>query len=43
VEAESQKIDAFQVYRRSVAALERAQGTILERHNIVVDEARRLR
>ncbi len=43
VEAESQKINAFRAYRDSVVELERAQGTILERHNIVVDEARRLR
>ncbi|MBW2316724.1 MAG: TolC family protein, partial [Deltaproteobacteria bacterium] len=43
VSAESQKIGAFQLYRNAVAALERSQGTILERHNIVVDEARRLR
>jgi len=43
VDAESQKITAFQRYRDAVAALERSQGTILERHNIVVDRARRLR
>ena len=43
VEAESQKIGAYQLFLDSVAALERAQGTILERHNIVVDQARRLR
>jgi outer membrane protein TolC len=43
VEAESQRISAFQGYRNSVSRLERAQGTILDRHNIVVDEARRLR
>lgn len=43
VEAESQKINALRGYRDSVVELERAQGTILERHNIVVDEARRLR
>jgi outer membrane protein TolC len=43
VEAESQKIGAFQNYRQAVAALERAQGTILDRHNIILDEARRLR
>jgi hypothetical protein len=39
VEAESQKIDALQTYRSSEVALERAQGTILEAHNIIVDEA----
>ena len=43
VEAEVQKIEAFQVYHNSVAELERAQGTILSRHNIVLDDARRLR
>ncbi|NNL65622.1 MAG: TolC family protein [Myxococcales bacterium] len=43
VEAESQKINAYQVYRNSVVSLERAQGTILDRHNIVVEDARRLR
>lgn len=43
VEAESQKIAAYQLYRNAVVALERAQGTILERHNIVVEEARQLR
>lgn len=43
VAAESQKINAFQVYRTAVSDLERSQGTILERHNIVVDQARQLR
>lgn len=43
VSAEGQKITAYQRYRGAVAGLERAQGTILERHNIVVEEARRLR
>jgi outer membrane protein TolC len=43
VSAESQKINAYQLYRDALAALERAQGTILDRHNIVVDDARRLR
>ena len=43
VDAESQKIEAFRRYRIAVAALERAQGTILDRHNLVVDDARRLR
>ena len=38
VEAESQKIAAFQQYRVSVTELERAQGTILETRNIVIDE-----
>jgi HAE1 family hydrophobic/amphiphilic exporter-1 len=43
VSAESQKIGAYQLYRDAVAALERSQGTILQRHNVVVDEARELR
>ena len=43
VDAESQKIAALQVYRDSLAALDRAQGTILRDRNIVVEEARVLR
>ncbi|MAE94011.1 MAG: hypothetical protein CL910_05070 [Deltaproteobacteria bacterium] len=43
VEAQSQKIGALQVYHNSVAALNRAQGTILEDRGVVVDEARPLR
>jgi outer membrane protein TolC len=43
VDAESQKIAALQVYRDSLAALDRAQGTILRDRNIVVEEARTLR
>ncbi len=43
VEAESQKIGALQVYRNSLAELDRAQGTILRNRNIVVDQARTLR
>jgi outer membrane protein TolC len=43
VEAESQKIAAHQLYRDSLTALERAQGTILRDHNVVVDDARALR
>ncbi len=43
VEAESQEIAAFQTYRNSVAELERAQGTILDTRNVLVDQARRLR
>ena len=43
VDAESQKIAALQVYRNSLAALDRAQGTILRDRNIVVEEARTLR
>lgn len=43
VDAESQKIAALQIYRDSLAALDRAQGTILRDRNIVVEEARALR
>ena len=43
VEAESQKIRALQLYHNSITALERAQGTILDNHNIVVEEAAALR
>lgn len=41
VDAESQKIAALQAYRSAEIGLERAQGTILDFHHIVVDEARR--
>ena len=37
VEAESQKITALQTYRASEIALERAQGTILDFHDVIVD------
>lgn len=43
VEAESQKITAIQVYRDSVVALDRQQGTILKTRNIVVDDVAPLR
>jgi outer membrane protein TolC len=43
VEAESQKITALQVYRDSIVALDRAQGTILVDRNVVVEDARQLR
>jgi len=43
VEAESQKIAALRAFRDSQAALERAQGTILERRNVVIDQVRALR
>ena len=43
VGAESQKIFALQAYRDSLTALERAQGTILRNHNVVVEEALTLR
>ena len=41
VDAESQKIAALQAYRSAEVGLERAQGTILDFHHIVVEEARR--
>ncbi len=41
--AETQKISAQQIYRASITELERAQGTILERHGILVEEAAVLR
>ena len=43
VGAESQKIFALQAYRDSLTALERAQGTILRNHNVVVEQALTLR
>jgi outer membrane protein TolC len=43
VEAESQKIAAIQIYLNSLAALDRAQGTILRERNVVVEQARTLR
>jgi outer membrane protein len=43
VRAQAQKILAQQTYHNSITALDRAQGTILERHSIVVDEAATLR
>jgi outer membrane protein len=43
VDAEAQKIAAFQIYLDSLAALDRAQGTILREHNVVVEQARALR
>lgn len=36
VEAESAKIEALQLYRTSASQLDRAQGTILRNHNVVV-------
>lgn len=42
-EAESQRSAALQVYHDSVAALSRAQGTLLEDHKISVDAALPLR
>jgi outer membrane protein TolC len=43
VEAESQKIAALRVYHSSVAALDRAQGTILEDRGVQVDAAMGMR
>jgi outer membrane protein TolC len=43
VRAQAQKIFAEQTYQTSISALDRAQGTILERHQIVVEEAAALR
>ncbi len=43
VEAESQKIEALEVYHNSVAALDRAQGSILEDRGIVVEDTQALR
>jgi len=41
VEAENRLIGALEVYRNSVSALDRAQGTILRDRNVVVEEALR--
>jgi outer membrane protein TolC len=43
VDAESQKIASLQIYRDSLAALDRAQGTILRDRNVLVEQARALR
>ena len=43
VEAESQKIAALKAFRVSQVALDRAEGTILESRNIVIDHVRELR
>jgi outer membrane protein TolC len=43
VQAQSQKILAQNTYHNSITALDRAQGTILERNQIVVDQAAALR
>lgn len=40
VEAESQKINALQVFRSAETALDRAEGTILDSHAIELDAAR---
>jgi outer membrane protein TolC len=39
VEAESQKIDALQAYRSAEIGLERSQGTILEFHDVVLEDS----
>ena len=43
VDAESQKIGALQLYRTSQVDLQRAQGTILQGHNIIIESASGLR
>lgn len=43
VRAQGQKILAQQTYHSSIAELDRVQGTILDRHQIVVEEAAALR
>ena len=43
VQAESQKIAAFQAYRTSLTALDRQQGTILRNRNIAIDEVMTMR
>jgi outer membrane protein TolC len=43
VRAQGQKILAQQTYHNSITELDRAQGTILDRHQIVVEEAAALR
>jgi outer membrane protein len=40
VEAESKKIDALQAYRIAEVGLERSQGTILDFHDVVVEDVR---
>jgi len=43
VGAESSKINAIRIYRNSVVALDREQGTILKTRNILIDDVRTLR
>ena len=43
VDAESSKINAIRVYRNSVVALDREQGTILKARSILIDDVRALR
>ncbi|HEB89449.1 MAG TPA: hypothetical protein ENI85_07760, partial [Deltaproteobacteria bacterium] len=40
VEAESQKINALQSYRSAEVGLDRAEGTILDFYDVVIDDAR---
>ncbi len=40
VDAESSKINAIRVYRNSVVALDREQGTILKTRNVQIDDVR---
>jgi outer membrane protein TolC len=43
VDAESQLINAYQLYRSSVTQLDRAQGTILQTRNVTIEDAARFR
>ena len=43
VRAQSEEINAFQVYRTSATGLDRAQGTILRNSNVSIDAVRALR
>jgi len=43
VSAQSEQINAFQLYRSSATGLDRAQGTILRNSNISIDAVRALR
>ncbi len=43
VTQEQRKIEALRIYRESATALDRSQGTILQSHNIVVEEVSALR
>jgi len=43
VSAESEKIEALRIYQNSATALDRAQGTILQSHSIVIEDVSTLR
>ncbi len=43
VRAQSEEINAFQIYRTSATGLDRAQGTILRNSNVSIDAVRALR